>query len=231
MCGRYNLVADGQSIMETFGLLGPVKWSPRYNIAPSQQVLAIRQRAEGREGMLLRWGLIPSWASDERISYHTINARAETVAEKPAFRDAFRRQRCIIPATGFFEWRNVRGKSQPYNIRVVEADLGAKGSDIFALAGLFEKWTDPAGKILRSCTIIVCDANEILRPIHPRMPVILHPDDYSTWLDPATEDTDTLQALLRPAPAAHMELWRVSSRVGSPAHDDAGLVEPRPAST
>lgn len=219
MCGRYNLITDAEAFIDAFQVVNQIQWRPRYNIAPSQEVPAVRQESEGRKAVLLRWGLLPHWARDVKFGYRTINARAETVADKPAFRSAFRKRRCLIPATGFYEWQK-RGKhKQPYNIRV-------KGAELFAFAGLWEHWQSPEGQQVESCTIIVTEANEVLRPIHDRMPVILAPEDYDTWMDPGLQDVNSLHRLLKPYPSERMETWPVSSRVGSPANDDPGLVEP-----
>jgi len=171
-------------------------------------VPAIRQAEAGREAVLLRWGLIPYWAKDEKFGYHTINARAETVDRKPAFRSAFKRRRCLIPATGFYEWKKLNRHKQPYHIRV-------KDRELFAFAGLWEHWRSPEGKAIESCTIIVTDANEVLKSIHDRMPVILDPGDYDTWLDPDNRDVDRLRSLLRPYPPNRMEFWPVSWKAGS----------------
>lgn len=219
MCGRYNLITDGQALMDAFDLINLILWEPHYNIAPAQNIPAVRQVEEGREGVLLRWGLIPRWAKGEKFGYRTINARAETVAEKPAFRDAFRKRRCLIPATGFYEWQKLNNHKQPYNIRI-------KDREVFAFGGLWDQWRSPEGKEIRSCTIIVTDANELLRPIHDRIPVILDPLDYDLWLDKALRDAETLKPLLRPYSAEKMECWPVSSRVGNPANDDPTLIEP-----
>ncbi len=219
MCGRYNLITDAQAFIDAFQVINRLDWCPRYNIAPSQQVPAIRQEPEGRKAVLLRWGLIPHWAKDEKFGYHTINARAETVDRKPAFRAAFKRRRCLIPATGFYEWKKLNRHKQPYNIRLKEREL-------FAFAGLWEHWQSPESKAIESCTIIVTEANEVLKPIHDRMPVILEPGDYNTWLDPANQDVERLRSLLRPYPSDRMAFWPVSRRVGNPANDDPSLIEP-----
>ena len=218
MCGRYNLITDAQALIDAFDLINRIPWQPHYNIAPSRNVPAVRQGQEGREGFLPRWGLLPHWAKDEKFGYHTINARAETVDTKPAFRSAFRRRRCLIPATGFYEWRQLNGYKQPYHIRLQSRDL-------FAFAGLWERWTNPEGKAVESCTIIVTEANEAIRPIHDRMPVILPPDQYQTWLDSENRDVTGLKAMLKPYPADQMTFWPVSRRVGNPGNDDPGLVK------
>ncbi len=219
MCGRYNLIADAQAFIDAFQVINRLDWRPRYNIAPSQEVPAIRQETEGRKAVLLRWGLIPHWAKEEKFGYRTINARAETVHTKPAFRSAFKRRRCLIPATGFYEWRKLNRHKQPYNIRL-------KDRELFAFAGLWEHWQSPEGAEIESCTIIVTDANEVLKPIHDRMPVILDPDQYDSWLDPQLQDPEILKPLLKPYPSERLEYWPVSRRVGNPANDDPSLVEP-----
>ena len=217
MCGRYNLITDAQALADFFSLSNSLALKPRYNIAPSQEIPAVRQIGAARELALLRWGLIPHWAKEEKIGYRMINARAETVAEKPSYRTAFRQRRCLIPATGFFEWKRVNGGKQPYNIRIVEGNL-------FAFAGLWEHWKGGDGKVVESCTILVTDANEVIRPIHDRMPVILDPDDYRTWLDPGLHDPAKLKPLLRPCPSEWIEYYPVSRRVGNPANDDPECV-------
>ncbi len=219
MCGRYNLITDAEAFIDAFQVVNQIQWRPRYNIAPSQEVPAIRQESGGRKAVLLRWGLIPHWARDVKFGYRTINARAETVADKPAFRSAFRKRRCLIPATGFYEWQKLGKHKQPYNIRV-------KGTELFAFAGLWELWQSPEGQQVESCTIIVTEANEALRAIHDRMPVILDPEDYDAWLDPGLQDAGCLHRLLKPYPSERMETWPVSSRIGSPSNDDPGLLEP-----
>jgi putative SOS response-associated peptidase YedK len=204
--------------VDFFALTNSLDLKPRYNIAPSQEVPAVRQSGGGRELALLRWGLIPHWAKDEKIGYRMINARAETVAEKPSFRTAFRRRRCLIPATGFFEWKPVQGGKQPYNIRIGDGKL-------FAFAGLWERWEGQGGRIVESCTIVT-DANEVLRPIHDRMPVILDPADYGAWLDPELHDPERLKPLLRPCPPEWIKYYLVGHRVGNPVNDDPKCKKP-----
>ncbi len=213
MCGRYNLITDPQALVDFFKLRNRLKLAPRYNIAPSQDAPVVRSGDNGRELALMRWGLVPHWAKDAKFGYHTINARAETVASKPAYRSAFRKHRCLVPATGFYEWQSGADGKQPYHIRVGEGRL-------FAFAGLWEQWQPPSGQALESFTIIVTEANQAVRPLHERMPVILHPDDYATWLDPAIQDPTRIQPLLRPCPAAWLNHYPVSRHVNSPAHDD-----------
>jgi putative SOS response-associated peptidase YedK len=174
---------------------------------------------KGRELAMLRWGLVPFWAKDLKIGYRTINARAETVASKPAFRAAFRQRRCLIPADGFYEWKTQSGGKQPYYIRL-------KHNHLFAFAGLWEHWKSETGEIMESCTIIVTNANELVRSIHDRMPVILNPNDYETWLLPSKNSTDYLTALLKPYPAEQMTAYSVNVSVNNPKHEDPSCIEP-----
>ena len=219
MCGRYNLITDAHALIDFFELSEGLAFSARYNIAPSQSVPAIRQHDGERRLAQLRWGLIPFWAKTAKIGYSTINARAETLAEKPAFRAAFRQRRCLIPATGFYEWQAQPGGKQPYHITVGDGEL-------FAFAGLWERWQSEASQVVESCSIIVTQANEKIAAVHQRMPVILDPGDYDTWLDATRCDKNRLKALLRPYPAQRMTLYPVSTRVNKPANDDSACITP-----
>jgi putative SOS response-associated peptidase YedK len=204
-------------------VLNSIEWSPRYNIAPTQTVAALRsnEQATGRELALLKWGLIPSWAKDAKIGNSLINARADTVATKPSFRSAFKRKRCLIPVDGFYEWKAVPGQKtkQPYLI-------GVRDVPVFAFAGLWEQWTDPDGKRLDSCTIITTDANELMQQVHNRMPVILDPADNGRWLDHDQHDANALTSLLKQFPAEKMQLTPVSTLVNSPRNESPKCVEP-----
>jgi putative SOS response-associated peptidase YedK len=211
MCGRFTLTRPA-GLAEQFGvdLAAPV---PRYNIAPTQQVLALRYLAEEkREAALLRWGLVPSWATDLSIGNRLLNARAETVIEKPAFRTAFLRRRCLIPADGFYEWQTVAGKKYPIHFRFHDGRL-------FAFAGLWERWSAPDGVVIESCTILTTSANELLRPIHDRMPVILDPKDHPAWLDPQNKDAGGLRLLLRGWLAEEMQAVPANARVNNPRNE------------
>ena len=219
MCGRYNLITDAQAFVDFFELRNSLAIPPRYNIAPSQNIPVVRRMDNHREAGLLHWGLIPHWAKDRKIAYKMINARAETVAEKPAFRSALRHRRCLIPATGFFEWQATQDGKQPYNITL-------RGGGLMAFAGLWESWTSHDGERIDSCTIIVTEANESLRPVHDRMPVILAPEHYAVWLDPAVQNPNQLQTLLRPCPSAFITAYPVSRVVGNPANDGPICVAP-----
>jgi putative SOS response-associated peptidase YedK len=223
MCGRYTLRTSPHELQEIFATLNAMDWSPRYNIAPTQTVVAVRQRQEDRkrEMVPMRWGLIPSWAKDAKIGNSLINARADTVASKPSFRVAFKKRRCLIPVDGFYEWQPIADQKtkQPFHI-------GLKDRPVFAFAGLWEHWTDHDGKPVETSTIITTDANEAMRPIHNRMPVILDPSDYDEWLDRNEQDAAKLQELLRPYPAGKMKLVPVSTLVNSPRNEKPECVAP-----
>jgi putative SOS response-associated peptidase YedK len=191
---------------------------PSYNIAPTQEVAAVVEEDEERKLELLRWGLIPSWAKDPEIGSRMINARGETVSEKPSFRKAFKARRCLILADGFYEWQKIDNGKQPYHVRMKDASP-------FAFAGLWEIWNGD-GDGIRTCAIITTEANDFMSEIHHRMPVILHPDDYEMWLDPSFEEKGPLSALLKPYPDYAMETYPMSRRVNRPTNDEPGCVEP-----
>ncbi len=222
MCGRFTLTElEPDVLTEIFDLSGDLpRLEPRYNIAPTQPVASvIRDSARGENRLgFLRWGLIPSWAKDPRIGSKMINARGETVHEKPSFRAAFKRRRCLIIADGFYEWQKRDDIKQPVYITLAQEKP-------FAFAGLWEQWIDPnSGGELATCTIITTTPNDLVRPIHDRMPVILPRDEYARWLGTDERDAEALLPLLRPYPAAHMTAWPVSRRVNSPANDDPALI-------
>jgi len=224
MCGRFTQTASPAVIAQEFGVTVPPLFTPRYNIAPSQPVAAIRIEpgTTTRQLVQLRWGLIPSWAKDPKIGHQCINAKAETVAEKPSFRAAFKARRCLVIATGFYEWQ-VQGKAkQPMWI-------GLKSHRPFAFAGLWEQWQPPEGTVIESCTIVTTDPNELLRPIHNRMPVILAPTAYDLWLDPTVQQGDSLKALLRPYPSEELQAYAVNTLVNNPRQDSSDCLEPLPA--
>jgi putative SOS response-associated peptidase YedK len=217
MCGRYRLTSRDKALAEHFDIVGDVEWSPRYNIAPAQQVAVIRQEHGGnrahREFRLLRWGLIPYWAKDP-LGFKTINAMAETATVKPAFRDAMKWRRCLIPADGFYEWQKIgRKERQPYSI-------GMADDSIFAMAGLWEHWKDQDGKGIETCTILTTRTNSLLAEIHDRMPVIIGRDNYERWLDPSATDPEKLADILTPFDAGLMKKYPVSTRVNSVINDD-----------
>lgn len=210
MCGRFTLSQPAAAIASAFQLEEIPNLEPRYNIAPTQLVPTILQTEQGkRQLQMLRWGLIPAWAKDASMGTRLINARAETVNEKPSFRSAFRQRRCLVVADGFYEWQHQAGKKQPFYFRL-------QNEQPFAFAGLWERWKSPDEEIIESCTILTTEANELLRPIHERMPVILNPDDYNLWLDPTVQKSEKLQQLLHPYPTEAMTSYAVSTKVNNP---------------
>jgi len=223
MCGRYTLRTSPHELREIFATLNSIEWSPRFNIAPTQTVVAVREQEEGkgRELVRMKWGLIPSWAKDAKIGNSLINARADTVATKPSFRSAFKRKRCLIAVDGFYEWQAVPGQKvkQPYHITV-------KGEKAFAFAGLWEFWKDPEGNPVESCAIITTDANEAMARVHNRMPVILNEADYDLWLDRKQQDPAELTPLLVPFSAKKMQLTPVSTLVNSPRNEKPECIVP-----
>lgn len=219
MCGRYTLRAKPEVIAEAFDLPEVPGLPPRYNIAPTQPVPAIRfdPGRHRRAPDLFRWGLVPSWADDPAIGNRMINARAETVADKPAFRHPFREKRCLVLADGFYEWRREGKHKRPYFIRM-------RDDRPFAFAGLWESWDGGDGPI-ESCTHLTTAPNEVVAPIHDRMPLILPKSAYDLWLDPEVKDPSRLRPLLVPYPAEAMEAYPVGTLVNSPANDVAKCVE------
>jgi putative SOS response-associated peptidase YedK len=218
MCGRYTLRTPVDSVAEAFEIEEyPSSITPNYNIAPTQEVAAVVEEDEKRKLEMLHWGLIPSWAKDPSIGNKMINARAETIAEKPSFRRAFKVRRCLILADGFYEWKKTDGGKQPYHVKMEDGSL-------FAFAGLWETWQN--GEEIRSCTIITTDANDLMSDIHHRMPVILHPEDYAMWLDHDFEEKEVLTTLLKPYPADVMEAYPVSRRVNKPSNNEPSVLEP-----
>src|SRR5262245_39923059 len=219
MCGRYLMHPPPDLLAELFDLQEIPIVTPRYNIAPTQQVLACRQTDKGREMVALHWGLIPFWANDPKIGYRMINARSDGVAAKPSYRAAFKQRRCLIPATGFYEWQAVKAekKKQPHLIRRMDEKP-------FAFAGLWEHW-DKGANPIDSCTIITTDCNKTLKPIHDRMPVILDKKDFATWLDLKTKP-EALTALLCPAPEKLLEAVPVGLMVNNPKFDNPKCCEP-----
>lgn len=218
MCGRYELHAHPAVLALAFGLPFPPDIRARYNIAPTQDVPVVRTvRGGARELAQVRWGLVPRWAKDPSIGSRMINARAETVTTKPAYRTALRWHRCLVPADGFYEWTMVPGVGKrPMHI-------GMKDGAPFAFAGLTERWLTPAGDALDTCTIITTQANALVAPLHDRMPAIVAPADYARWLDSGIED---ITDILSPYPPEAMHCFAVSTRVNAVRNDDAGLIEP-----
>ncbi|MEZ4519144.1 MAG: SOS response-associated peptidase [Chloroflexota bacterium] len=220
MCGRFSLFADGEEVAAHYGLDEVPFLAPRYNIAPTQPVAAVRlaYNSPERELTHFQWGLIPSWSKDPSIGSRLINARSETAAEKPSFRSAFKRRRCLIPTSGFYEWQKVGKGKQPMFIHPAEGDL-------MSFAGLWEYWQSADGSELETCTILTTGPNAIMEPIHNRMPVIVEPDDYAMWLDPETP-ADQLMHLLRPSESSLLDAYPVSTVVNNPRNEDPACIQP-----
>ncbi len=224
MCGRFTLHTDPRILAKLFGLDETPYLEPRYNIAPTQPVAIVRLDGDGkREWTHVMWGLVPSWSKDPSIGARMINARSETVAEKPSFRAAFRRRRCLAPADGFYEWQKTVQRKQPYYITM-------KDGGPFAIAALWEHWEGADGSVLESCTLLTTEPNEKLADIHNRMPVILHPKDYNLWLGDGAEvppsEQSSLFHLLRPFEAGEMKATPVSPYVSNARNEGPQCIEP-----
>jgi putative SOS response-associated peptidase YedK len=216
MCGRYRLSRRKQVVEEYFeAASGEEEWAPRYNIAPTQPVPVICQnpREPRRELSLVRWGLIPSWAKDSSAAARMINARSETTATKPAFRDALKSRRCLVPADGFYEWQRIGRTKQPYCFEVDDGQL-------FAFAGMWDRWKDASGNAVETCSILTTTPNAVTSPIHDRMPVILDPDGYDLWLDPGMQNIAALSELLKPYDARLMRCYPISARINHTGNDE-----------
>jgi putative SOS response-associated peptidase YedK len=218
MCGRYRLSRRKQLVEEYFDSApwDDDDWNPRYNIAPTQSVPVIRQNPKEpvRQLSLMKWGLIPSWAKDSSVAAQMINARSETASVKPAFRDALKSRRCLIPADGFYEWKRDGKTKQPCCFEV-------NGGELFAFAGLWDRWKDQSGNWVKTCSILTTIPNAVTSPVHDRMPVILGPDSYDLWLDPGMTRIEAVSDLLRPCDARQMRCFPVSTRINHVANDDA----------
>ena len=218
MCGRYSLIVDASVLAGVFEIDPPKNLRPRFNIAPTQTIPIVRAgREQPREWAEVRWGLVPSWAKDPKIGARMINARGETVAEKPSFRSAVKTRRCLIPADGFYEWVKTDGGKQPHYIHFAD-------SRAFAFAGLWERWHKGGDEPLDTCTIITTTPNDIVADLHDRMPVILPPEVFTEWLEPDPLAPERLHDLLAPHPVADMEAYPVSTHVNKPANDDTECV-------
>lgn len=222
MCGRYTLTKAGKTIQSHFSFMNiNIPHKERYNIAPTQQAPVILLKEGEREWLLMRWGLIPSWAKDEKFGSRMINARAETIHEKPSFKASFKSKRCLVPADGFIEWEQTDDGKQPHYVTL-------RNNEIFAFAGIWSEWKNN-GAILWTFSIITTHCNSLVEPIHPRMPVILSPENYNAWLDPSS-DANALQSLLTPFPSEQMGQIEVSREINSAKNDRAECLRPRDAS-
>ncbi len=222
MCGRYRLSRRKQLVEEYFDTVSDEPdWNPRYNIAPTQPIPVIRQHPKEpvRQLSLIRWGLIPSWAKGPSVGVQMINARSETAATKPAFRDALKSRRCLIPADGFYEWMRTGRAKQPYCFEV-------NGGELFAFAGIWDRWKDPSGNWVKTCSILTTTPNAVTSAVHDRMPVILDPDSYDLWLDPGIREVAVVSELLKPFDARMMRCYPVSTRINHVANDDEECSRP-----
>ena len=218
MCGRFALIVDASVLADVFDVDPPRELTPRFNIAPTQTIPIVRAGKESsRECSMVRWGLVPSWAKDQKIGARMINARGETVAEKPSFRSAAKSRRCLIPADGFYEWVKTAEGKQPHFIHFADARP-------FAFAGLWERWHKGEGEPLETCTIITTAPNEMISNLHDRMPVILPNTLYDEWLEPNPMSRERLQQVLVPHSAEGMEAYPVSTHVNKPINDDADCI-------
>lgn len=218
MCGRYTLTASPEAIRNFFRYAEQPNFPPRYNIAPTQPIAVVRLINRQRQFALMRWGLLPSWVKDPKSFSLIVNARGEGVLDKPAFRAAMKRRRCLIPADGFYEWKAGGPRKQPFYIH-------AKSGEPLAFAGLWETWTGPNGEELDTVAIITTDANRTVNLLHDRMPVIVPPEAFDLWLDSDNVDATTAAALIMPAPDSLLEVWPVSTDVNRVANDNAHLIE------
>ncbi|MBW2520512.1 MAG: SOS response-associated peptidase [Deltaproteobacteria bacterium] len=220
MCGRFVLEISLEQLMKVYRLSSIPNLSPRYNIAPRQHVAVVREQYGGdRELTLMQWGLVPSWSKDRTIGYKMINARSETAHEKPSFKQAFHARRCVIPASGFYEWEKSGGEKIPHYIHF-------RDGTVMSLAGLWEQWTSPDGETLPTCTILTTTANSLIKTLHDRMPVILHRDEIDCWLDRHSDDIKRLTSLFHPYPPDQLEQYAVTRQVNNPINDFPGCVTP-----
>jgi putative SOS response-associated peptidase YedK len=219
MCGRYVITSSPEAFRTLFRYPEQPNFPPRYNVAPTQPIPVVRLHEGARQFALMRWGLLPSWVKDPKTFTLLINARGESVTQKPAFRAAMKRRRCLIPADGFYEWKSVAGRKQPYFVR-------ARSGAPLAFAGLWETWTGPEGEELDTAAILTTNANRTLAGIHGRMPVILSPEAFDLWLSCADVDATTASALIGPAPDDLLEAYEVSTAVNRTANDNPKLLEP-----
>ena len=219
MCGRFDLHLPRELIEEIFGISIPRNIMPRYNIAPTQEIAVVRMSPDRtRQLDFLKWGLIPSWAKDPSIGSRMINARSETVHEKPAFRNSFKNRRCIIPANGFYEWKETAGRKKPLYVKM-------KDNSPMLFAGLWDHWKPAEGEVIESCSILTTSSNDLVEPLHDRMPVILRIEDVELWLDHQITVPDPLVPLFKPFPSEKMDMYPVSDIVNSPRNDSPECIE------
>jgi len=220
VCGRFSQAQIAELDRELFKLLEIPRLEPRYNVAPTQEVAIVRETGSGNRSIsMIKWGLVPHWMKDPSVGARFINARAETAHEKPAFRDAFRERRCLVPTDGFYEWQKIGGAKQPYYIRLAERG-------VFAFAGLWDRWVSPDGEPLDTFAILTTRPNDLVTPIHDRMPVILPPTAYDAWLDVAATGPREARDILRPYPSDAMMAIPVSHYVNSPKNEGPECIEP-----
>lgn len=219
MCGRFSLFANFQEIEERFSqaTFDADDYEESYNIAPSQMVLSVINDGSKNRLGFLKWGLIPPWAKDEKIGYKMVNARSETVHEKPSFRNALKNKRCLIVADSFYEWKRTDERKVPMRIKM-------KTDELFAMAGLWESWKNPNGKLVHTCTILTTEPNDLMSTIHDRMPVILKKADEQDWLNPTVKNGDDLKRYMVPLEDGLLEAYEVSDKVNSPKNNDPGLI-------
>ena len=220
MCGRFTLHTPESRIRELFhlGHSVPLGLNPRYNMAPSQDIPIIRDTEASREMVMARWGLVPHWSKESKTKYSTINARIEGIADKPAYRTPFKRSRCLIPADGFYEWKMINNVKVPHFIHM-------RKGEVFAFAGIWDRWQGE-GITLDSCSIIVMPANDVIKPLHERMPAVIAPAHYDQWLDERVSEKEEILGLLNSAPSAFMKFYPVSQWVNSPAHEEERCMQP-----
>ncbi|MEK5528577.1 SOS response-associated peptidase [Viridibacillus sp. FSL R5-0468] len=221
MCGRFSLFSSFEDIIQAFDvekMINEDEYTKNYNIAPTQNILSIINDGQMNRMGYLSWGLIPSWSKDPKIRTKMINARSETVVEKPSFRESFKRRRCLIPMDSFFEWQQISSSKQPFRIKM-------KNDQLFAVAGLWDTWRSSTGEKINSCTMLTTSPNELMSSLHHRMPVILPTKAYETWLNTLEQDTQLLQSLLVPYPASDMEAYAVSTAVNSVRNNDQSLIQ------
>ena len=221
MCGRYTITIALEELLARYEAENALAamYEPRYNVAPGQLVPAVISGGERNRLGMLRWGLVPPWADDPKVGYRMINARAETLQDRPAYREAYRGRRCLIPADGFYEWQKLdNGKKRPMRITL-------RGGGLFSFAGLYETWTAPDGSKLHTCAVLTTEPNRLMAAIHDRMPVILKPEDEALWLDRRVREGSKLEKLLSPYPAEEMEAYEVGQAVGNAANDSPSCIE------